>query len=171
MLLFAFRITHSLHTHPPRCSHSSLQVFLAYAIIARATFFCGLFVSGSRTHSTASSFPWLLRDICITIRKVWWHEHFLRSELLSILRRVSAHIHSQPLQKQTTSLWLAFVEIRIHTEDTTAALYVCCNVQKILAEYLRPTTGFTLAGISSEEPPSQHCPLVHSLFGSDFGCS
>jgi len=136
-------------------------VFLADPVIARATLLYGLPVGGSRTQTTVNSFTWPLRDICIAIRKARWYEHFLWSELLPVSDRFSDHIHSQLFQEQTTSLWFAFVEIRIDREKHYGSI-LCCNVQKILEEYHRPTTGFTLAGIGSDKLVN----IIHSRFCS-----
>jgi len=78
-----------------------------------------------------------------------------------VLGRFSDHIHSQPFQEQTTSLWPAFVEIRIDREKHYGSI-LSCNVQKILEEYHRPTTGFTLAGIGSDKLVN----IIHSPFCS-----
>jgi len=125
-------------------------MFLADPVIARATLLYGLPVSGSRTQTTANSFTWSVRVICFAIRKARLHEHFLWSELLPVLARFSDHIHSQPFQEQTMSKWLAFVEIRIDREEHYGSI-ACCNVPKILEEYYRPTTGFTLAAMSCDK--------------------
>jgi len=79
--------------------------------------------------------------------------------LLPGLDSISEYLHSQPFQDQTSSSCLAFVEIMIH-RDKRHGGNVCRNVH--LEEYHRPTTGFILAGVSSDELVN----IVPSPFGS-----
>ena len=102
-------------------------VFAVFAdvVIARATFFYGLPVSGSRTQSTA--FPWLLRDIRITIRKAWWREHILWSGLFRFWTDSAIISIANLSRNKRRRCGLPLSKSGFTAKNTTAALYAAMS--------------------------------------------